>query len=260
MALEIPTAELGGTGSGVALPTIGFGTWQITGRSAYESVRSALDVGYRHIDTATMYGNEAQIGKALRDSGVERSEIFITTKLPPSQAGRERQTIEASLKDLGVDFVDLWLIHWPPSRGVSLPTWISLLEQRDAGRTRTVGVSNYDTQLIDELIRETGETPVVNQVSWSPGEHEPKFLADMRSRNVVVEGYSSLKNTPLEDPRLVAIAAAHGVTVPQVVLRWQLHHDIVIIPKSTRPERQQENLSVLSFALTEDELATIDAL
>jgi diketogulonate reductase-like aldo/keto reductase len=257
MAHEIPTVELA---AGVALPTIGFGTWQITGKSAYESVRTALDVGYRHIDTATMYGNEEQIGKALRDSGVDRSEIFITTKLPPSDAGRERQTIEASRKALGVDFVDLWLIHWPPSRGKSVPTWVALLEQREAGRTRTVGVSNYDTQLIDELIRETGETPVVNQVAWSPAQHEPKFLAEMRERQVVVEGYSSLKNTPLDDPRLVAIAAAHGATVPQVVLRWQLHHDIVIIPKSTREARMRENLAVLAFSLTEDQLATIDAL
>jgi 2,5-diketo-D-gluconate reductase A len=257
MAHEIPAVELA---PGVALPTIGFGTWQITGRSAYESTRTALDVGYRHIDTATMYGNEEQIGRALRDSGLERSDVFITTKLPPSNAGRERQTIEASLKALGVDYVDLWLIHWPPSRGRSLPTWVALLEQRDAGRTRTVGVSNYDTTLVDELIRETGETPVVNQVAWSPAQHEPKFLAEMRERRVVVEGYSSLKNTPLDDPRLVSIASAHGVTVPQVVLRWQLHHDIVIIPKSTREARMRENLGVLEFTLTDAEIATIDAL
>ncbi|GAA4250945.1 aldo/keto reductase [Dactylosporangium darangshiense] len=255
MAHEIPAVELA---PGVSLPTIGFGTWQITGQSAYDSTRTALDAGYRHIDTATMYGNEEEIGRALRDSGLERSEVFITTKLPPSQAGRERQTIEASLKALGVDYVDLWLIHWPPARGKSLPTWIALLEQRDAGRISTAGVSNYDTGLVDELIRETGETPVVNQVAWSPAQHDPKFLADMRDRRVVVEGYSSLKNTPLDDPRLVAIAQAHGVTVPQVILRWQLHHDIVIIPKSTREARMRENLAVLGFELTSDEIETID--
>jgi diketogulonate reductase-like aldo/keto reductase len=256
-AHEIPTAELA---PGVQLPTIGFGTWQITGSSAYESTRTALDVGYRHIDTATMYGNEEEIGRALRDSGVERSEVFITTKLPPSQAGRERQTIEASLKALGVDFVDLWLIHWPPSRAKSVPTWAAFQQLRDAGLTRTIGVSNYDAALIDELTKETGETPVVNQVSWSPGEHDERFLADMRDRRVVVEGYSALKNTPLDDPRLVAIAAAHGVTVPQVVLRWQLHQDVVIIPKSTHRDRMEQNLSVLSFSLTADELATISSL
>ncbi|GAA2614650.1 aldo/keto reductase [Dactylosporangium fulvum] len=257
MALEIPTVELA---PGVALPVVGFGTWQITGQSAYDATRTALDVGYRHIDTATMYGNETEIGRALRDSGLDRSDVFITTKLPPSQAGRERQIIEASLKALGVDYVDLWLIHWPPSRGRSLPTWVSFLEQRAAGRARSLGVSNYDAQLIDELVRETGETPVVNQVSWSPSEHEPKFLDEMRHRRIVVEGYSSLKNTPLTDPRLVAVAEAHGVTVPQVVLRWQLHHDIVVIPKSTHENRMRENLSVLSFELTADEIATIDAL
>ena len=257
MAHEIPTAELA---PGVRLPTIGFGTWQITGRSAYESTRIALDVGYRHIDTATMYGNEAEIGRALRDSGLDRSEVFITTKLPPSQAGRERQTIEASLKALGVDHVDLWLIHWPPARGRSVPVWAAFLEAREAGLTRTVGVSNYDAVLIDQLTKETGETPVVNQVSWSPREHDETFLADMRQRRIVVEGYSSLKNTPLDDPRLVEIAEAHGVTVPQVVLRWQLHHDIVIIPKSTRRERMTENLSVLDFSLSAQELQTVSSV
>lgn len=257
MAHEIPTAELA---PGVQLPTIGFGTWQITGTSAYESTRTALDVGYRHIDTATMYGNEEEIGRALRDSGVDRSDIFITTKLPPSQAGRERQTIEASLKALGVDHVDLWLIHWPPSRGKSVPVWTEFQAARDAGLTRTIGVSNYDATLIDELTEQTGESPVVNQVSWSPGEHDEAFLAQMRDRRVVVEGYSSLKNTPLDDPRLVAIAAAHDATVPQVVLRWQLHHDIVIIPKSTHRARMEENLSVLRFSLTAEELATISSL
>ncbi|WP_432977754.1 aldo/keto reductase [Dactylosporangium sp. CA-233914] len=256
MAQQIPAVELA---PGVSLPAVGFGTWQITGRSAYESVRAALDAGYRHIDTATMYGNEEEIGRALRDSGLPRGDVFITTKLPPSQAGRERQTIEASLKALGVDYVDLWLIHWPPARGKSLPTWIALLEQRDAGRVRSAGVSNYDTALVDELVKETGETPVVNQVAWSPAEHDPRFLDDMRQRRVVVEGYSSLKNTPLSDPRLVAIASAHGVTVPQVVLRWQLHHDIVVIPKSTHPERMRENLSVLDFELTAEEIEAIDS-
>jgi 2,5-diketo-D-gluconate reductase A len=255
MAHEIPAVELA---PGVNLPTIGFGTWQITGSSAYESARAALEAGYRHIDTATMYGNEEEIGRALRDSGLDRSEIFITTKLPPSHAGRERQTLEASLKALGVDFVDLWLIHWPPARGKSLPTWISFLEQRDAGRIRAAGVSNYDTALVDELTKETGETPVVNQVPWSPAQHDPKFLDDMRSRRVVVEGYSSLKNTPLTDARLVEIAKAHGATVPQVVLRWQLHHDIVIIPKSTHEARIRENLSVLEFSLSATEISTID--
>jgi len=257
MAHDIPAVELA---PGVNLPAIGFGTWQITGRSAYESARAALEAGYRHIDTATMYGNEEEIGRALRDSGLDRSEVFITTKLPPSHAGRERQTLDASLKALGVDFVDLWLIHWPPARGKSVPTWVSFLQQRDAGRIRSAGVSNYDTALVDELVKETGETPVVNQVAWSPGQHDPKFLADMRERRVVVEGYSSLKNTPLDAPALVEIAGRHGVTVPQVVLRWQLHHDIVIIPKSTRPERMRENLSVLDFELTAEEIEAVSAV
>ena len=257
MALEIPTAELA---PGVSLPTIGFGTWQVTGKAAYEATRAALDAGYRHIDTATLYGNETEIGQALRDSGVDRGDIFVTTKLRPSDAGKESKVLDASLSALGLDHVDLWLIHWPPARGKAVPTWAAFLQERSAGRIRAAGVSNFDAALIDELTKETGETPAVNQVSYSPGEHDPQFLDDMRSRRVVVEGYSALKNTPLDHPSLVAIASAHGVTVPQVVLRWQLHHDVVIIPKSVRPDRMRENLSVLDFALTADEISAVDAL
>ena len=153
---EIPAVDLGG---GVAMPMVGFGTWQLGGRRAYEAVRYALEVGYRHLDTATMYRNEHEVGQALRDSGLDRGEVFVTTKLPPGNAGRARATLAESLRALDTDYVDLWLIHWPPRRQASVPLWREFLAVRDEGQCRSVGVSNYGIAQIDELIAATGQRP-----------------------------------------------------------------------------------------------------
>ena len=171
----MPAVTLAGE---VAMPIVGFGTWQLKGQSAYEAVRLALDAGYRHIDTATMYGNENEVGRAVHDSGLDRRDIFITTKLPPNAAGRERETIAASLRALGTDYVDLWLIHWPPAGRAAPPMWLEFLEARSRGQARAVGVSNYRTDQIDELIRSTGQPPAVNQIPWSPSQHDPRRLSD----------------------------------------------------------------------------------
>jgi 2,5-diketo-D-gluconate reductase A len=255
-ARDVPTVLLTGD---VALPLVGFGTWQLQGNRAYEAVRAALDLGYRHLDTATMYGNEAEVGRALRDSGLPRDEVFVTTKLPPSRAGRERETLDASLRALGTEYVDLWLIHWPPS-GAGVRTWRAFIAARDAALTRTIGVSNYRVRQLDDLTRETGETPVANQVPWSPAQHDPGTVAAHRERGVVLEGYSPLKGTDLRDPTLVGIAERHGVTVAQVVLRWHVQHGIPVIPKSARRERIAENLDLFGFTLTDEDLAAIDGL
>jgi 2,5-diketo-D-gluconate reductase A len=244
----------------VAIPMIGFGTWQITGEAAYTSTRIALDAGYRHIDTAMLYDNEVEIGRALRDSGIDRTEVFVTTKLPPARIGHVRATLETSLTSLGLDYVDLWLIHWPPNGDPSPGAWQQLLELRDEGLSRTVGVSNYDLDQLDVLIKATGEAPVLNQIPWSPLRFDPAVLAGNRERGVVVEGYSGLRNIDLTDTTLVRIAAAHDVTAAQVVLRWHLQHDIVIIPKSVHEERIKDNLNVYGFQLTPDEMASIDGL
>jgi 2,5-diketo-D-gluconate reductase A len=244
----------------VRMPLLGFGTWQASGRKAYESVRQALEVGYRHIDTATLYANEKEVGRAVRDSGVPRADIFITTKLPPERAGRERQTIDASLAALDTDYVDLWLIHWPPSRGAGVEIWREFLAVRDEGLARAVGVSNYSIRQIDELTGATGEAPAVNQIRWSPSLYDPGRLAAHRERGVAVEGYSPFKSTDLNDPVLARIAAAHRVTAPQVVLRWHIDHGVVVIPKSVTPERIRANFDVFGFSLSEDELRQIDAL
>jgi 2,5-diketo-D-gluconate reductase A len=245
---------------GVRMPVVGLGTWQLRGRGGYEAVRYALEAGYRHIDTATGYGNEAEVGRALADSGVPRDEVFVTTKLPSERTGDPQATLRESLDALGVAAVDLWLIHWPPGGRAAPDTWRELLAARDAGRARAVGVSNYSTAQIDELIDATGEAPAVNQIPWSPAEHDPKLLADSRERGVVVEGYSPLKRTDLRHRVLAEIAREHGVTVPQVVLRWHLEHEIVVIPKSSKPDRITANLDVLGFSLTAAEVARIDAL
>lgn len=241
------------------MPLLGFGTWMLRDERAYRAVRRALEVGYRHLDTATMYGNEAEIGRAVRDSGVPREEVFITTKLMPSDAGRERRVITASLEALGTGYVDLWLIHAPPRRA-GVDTWREFLAVRDDGLARAVGVSNYSLAQIDRLVAETGQPPAVNQIPWSPYRHDPALLAAHRERGVVVEGYSPLKGTRLEDPVLAEIAARHGVTPAQVVLRWHLEHGVPVIPKSGDPERIAANADLFGFRLSGDEVARIDAL
>jgi 2,5-diketo-D-gluconate reductase A len=255
--MTIPSVPLGGP---VDMPLLGFGTWQIRGGAAYDAVRAALEAGYRHLDTATMYGNEAEVGRALRDSGVPRDEVFVTTKLPPDKAGAERATLDASLAALGVDAVDLWLIHWPPRRGQSVPVWRELLAAREQGRARAVGVSNYGVDEIDELIAATGEKPAVNQIRFGPSLYDPKLIAEHRERGVVVEGYSPFKTTNLHDPVLTRIAAAHGVDAARVVLRWHIQHQIVVIPKSKTPERIASNAAVDGFALTDAEMTAIDGM
>ena len=244
----------------LSMPLLGFGTWQLRGAAAYEAVRDALVAGYRHVDTATMYGNEAEVGRALRDSGVPRDEIFLTTKLPPERAGKERRTLDASLRALGLDAIDLWLIHWPPSRGRSVGVWREFLAARDEGRVRAVGVSNYGIGEIDELTSATGETPAVNQIRFGPTLYDPKLIAEHRERGVVVEGYSPFKTTNLHDPVLTRIATAHGVDPARVVLRWHVQHEIVVIPKSKTPERIAANARIDGFDLTEAEMAEIDRL
>lgn len=246
--------------SGGEIPVVGFGTWQLTGKSARGAVRAALDVGYRHFDTATMYKNEPDVGAAIRDSGVDRADLFLTTKLQPSQANHARAALHESLRLLGTEYLDLWLIHWPVDDDGSPSTWRELLAARDAGLTRAVGVSNYDQTQIDELLDVTGEVPAVNQIPWSPKEYDEKRLAYHRERGVVLEGYSPFKRSNLSDPVLREVAAAHGKSTTQVILRWHIEHEIVVIPKSATPERIAANFDVFDFSLTPDEVRRIDAL
>jgi 2,5-diketo-D-gluconate reductase A len=254
---EVPAVTLSG---GVTMPMVGFGTWRLRGAGAAEAVLSALRTGYRHVDTATMYANEAEVGRAVRESGLPRSDLFLTTKLRSGDAGREREVLTASLRALGTDHVDLWLVHWPPRASALLANWRVFLALRDEGLARAVGVSNYSLAQIDELIAATGEAPAVNQIPWSPRDHDPRVLSGLRQRGVALEGYSPLKGTNLKDPVLTRIATAHGVTPAQVVLRWHLEHEIVVIPKSSDPGRIAANLDLFGFSLDASEVDSIDGL
>jgi 2,5-diketo-D-gluconate reductase A len=256
-AAAVPAVNLPGD---IQMPMIGFGTWQLRGRAGREALRSALGVGYRHIDTATMYGNEADVGHALAASGLARDEVFVTTKLPSGRAGRERATLAASLRALGTSYVDLWLVHWPPPGRMLVPVWREFLALRDEGRARAIGVSNYSLAQIDRLIEATGQAPAVNQIPWSPARYDAALLAGHRERGVAVEGYSPLKGTNLASPVLAEIAAAHGATPAQVVLRWHLKHGVTVLVKSAHPERIVANIEALRFSLDPGEITRIDAL
>ncbi|MFI5839331.1 aldo/keto reductase [Catenuloplanes sp. NPDC051500] len=259
--MTVPTVTLPlPDGSTAEMPMVGFGTWRIRGQEAYNATRAALDAGYRHIDTATMYDNEAEVGRALRDSGVPRDDVFITTKLLAEDAGREKQALTDSLRKLGLQQVDLWLIHWPPNGLAAPEVWRELIGAQDHGFARSIGVSNYAPEQIDELIKATGRPPVVDQIPWSPAQHDAALLAELHARDVTVEGYSSLKRTPLTAPALTEIAARHSRTPAQVVLRWHVQHGIVVIPKSVRAERIAENIALFDFELGDGEMAVLDRL
>jgi 2,5-diketo-D-gluconate reductase A len=255
---DVPAVTLPGGGR---MPLVGFGTWKLRNDQASDGVRAALATGYRHLDTATMYANEAAVGAALAASEIDRADVFVTTKIRPSDAGRARAILTQSLRALGTDYLDLWLVHWPPSsRNDSRQLWAELLEIQADGLVRDVGVSNYSLPEIDELIRSSGQAPAVNQIDWGPALYDSRLLAGHAERGIAVEGYSTLKNTNLDDPVLAKIAAAHGVSAAQVVLRWQVQHGITAIPKSARPDRIAANLDLFGFSLTADELASIDGL
>lgn len=242
------------------MPLLGFGTWQISNRAAPEVTAHALQVGYRHIDTATVYHNESGIGKALAASRLTRESVFVTTKLPPDRAGRERRTLEESLAKLGLDYVDLWLIHWPPNGRAAPRVWEQFVKARQDGLARAIGVSNYSLRQIDELIEVTGVVPEVNQIRWGPPIYDPAMASGLQQRGIVLEGYSPFKVSNLSDPTLVSIASQHDATTAQVIVAWHIAHGFVVIPKSARRERIATNASGARIRLTAEEVTAIDGL
>lgn len=246
--------------AGDAMPLLGFGTWQITGDDAVRATSAALEVGYRHLDTATVYGNEGEVGRALAESGVSRDDVFLTTKCPPDRAGRELETLGESLELLQTDHVDLWLIHWPGSGPVNADMWRSFVEAREAGLTREIGVSNFDLSLIDDVTKAAGVTPAVNQIEWSPLLFDRETLAEHRARDIALEGYSALRGGTLEHRVIREIADRAGRTPAQVIIRWHLQHDVIVIPKSVHADRIRANADVAGFTLSEEDMATLDGL
>ena len=240
------------------MPLLGFGTWALRGTQATEATAAAIEVGYRLIDTATMYGNEREVGAAIRDAGVPRSELLVTTKLPPDRGGSERRVLEESLAALGLEQIDLWLIHWPPADNVAM--WREFIRARDEGLVRDIGVSNFSLDELDELEQETGVLPAVNQIDWSPLLYDAAVAAGHQQRGVVLEGYSGLKGGVLQNRTVVDIADRLGRTPAQVVLRWHLQHGFVAIPKSSSPERIRSNAAIADFELSDEDMRALDAL
>jgi diketogulonate reductase-like aldo/keto reductase len=246
--------------SGARMPLLGFGTWQIRGSEATDATRAALEAGYRHLDTATVYGNEAEVGAGLRDSGVSRDDVFITTKFPPNAAGAEIDTLRRSLQLLGIDYLDLWLIHWPGEAGANLSIWQSFGDAKAAGLVRDIGVSNFDVSMIDELGSVVGTTPTVNQIEWSPLLFDAAVVEAHRARGVAVEGYSALRGGTLDHPTIMEIAERVERTTAQVIIRWHLQHEIIVIPKSRNADRIRSNADVGDFELSTEDMAALDAL
>ena len=239
---------------------LGFGTWQIKGDDAVRATAVALEAGYRHLDTATVYGNESEVGRGLADSGVPRDDVFVTTKCPPSNAGRGLDTLRRSLDNLGTDHVDLWLIHWPGDGSANSDLWGEFVEANEAGLAREIGVSNFDAALLDEVTKATGVTPAVNQIEWSPLLYDADAVAAHRDRDIVLEGYSALRGGTLTHPVIVGIADRLGRTAAQVIIRWHLQHRFVVIPKSVNPDRIRSNADVGGFELSDDDMSALDAL
>lgn len=252
----LPAAAL----SNGSMPLLGFGTWQIEEPDVQEATSFALEAGYRHIDTATGYQNEAGIGRALAAAGLPRENIFVTTKMPPDHVGRERQTLEESLTKLGLDRVDLWLVHWPPNGQAEPAVWEEFVKAQQDGLASSIGVSNYSLAQIDELIDATGVAPAVNQIKWGPALYDASIVSGLNDRGVVLEGYSPFKVSNLDDPTLVSIAEAHDATGAQVIVAWHVSHGFVVIPKSAHPERIVANAAGVRVELTDDEVYAIDGL
>ncbi len=257
MTPDIPTDTLPLAGGG-RFPLVGFGTWQLRSEECYTATLAALEAGYRHLDTATMYRNEHEVGRALRDSGVPRDEVFVTTKYNPRSGGRELEILDQSLELLGLDHVDLWLIHSPDRRNEEI--WASFVSAQQDGRVRDIGVSNFSPRQIDRVTDATGVVPAANQIEWRPSLYDASLVASHRERGVVLEGYSALRGGSLTDPVVVRIAEETGRAPAQVLVRWHVQHGIVVIPRSSRPERIRANADVGGFELSADQMAALDRL
>jgi diketogulonate reductase-like aldo/keto reductase len=254
------TTPLHGT---VDIPLLGFGVFRIKDGSAVEdAVASALEAGYRHIDTAAIYRNEEGVGRAIEASGIDRSELFITTKLWNSDQGYESTlaAFDDSLAKLGLAHVDLYLVHWPKPDQTEA-TWRAMEEIQAAGNARAIGVSNFLPKHLELLAETATVQPSINQIEFHPHLQSPDVVAYCVERGIVIEAWSPLKHGAIVDePQLALIGAAHRVAVAQVVLRWMLQRGVVTIPKSVTPSRMAENADLYGFELTADEMAAIDAM
>jgi len=248
---------------GVEIPALGLGVYQSRpGAETRNAVKAALEAGYRHVDTARVYGNERDVGAALAESGVPRREVFVTTKLWNADHGHDAalRACDGSLARLGLEQLDLYLVHWPVE-GLRHETWRAMEEILADGKARAIGVSNYTIRHLDELAGRARELPSVNQVEFHPFLHQRELLERCRALGVQLEAYAPLvKAQRMDHPAVVRVARKHGKTPAQVLVRWGLEHEVVTIPKSVRPERIRENAAVFDFALDAEDLAALDGL
>jgi 2,5-diketo-D-gluconate reductase A len=260
-ATEVPVLTLH---DGVEIPQLGFGVFQIPAEETQEKVEEALAVGYRHVDTAAAYGNEAGVGAAIAASGVRREDVFVTTKLWNSEQGHDStlRAFEASLGRLGTGHVDLYLIHWPqPQRELFLDTWRAFERIHEEGGARSIGVSNFRVEDLERLEAEAEQQPTINQVELHPRFQQAKLRTWHADHGIATEAWSPLaQGDLLEDGTIETVAAHHDRTSAQVVLRWHLQVGNVVIPKSATPERIRENFEVFDFDLSEDDMAALERL
>jgi 2,5-diketo-D-gluconate reductase A len=247
-----------------AIPQLGFGVFQVPPRETEEVVAQALSLGYRHIDTAAAYRNEPEVGQAIHGSELVRGEVFVTTKCWNDNQGYEeaKRALDASLKRLEMEYVDLYLIHWPvPAHDKYVETWKAFVEARAQGLVRSIGVSNFQPAHLERIIRETGETPAINQIELHPYLQQRGLRHEHEQLGIVTEAWSPLaQGKVLHDATIVAIAEAHARTPAQVVIRWHLQLGNVVIPKSVTPQRMQENFEVFDFELSDSDMEAIAEL
>lgn len=262
MTYNVPQVKLN---DGRSIPQLGYGVWQVEDATAEKVVGTALTVGYRHVDTAAIYGNEAGVGRAIAASPVAREDVFLTTKLWNSEQGYESAfaALEDSLQKLGTDYVDLYLIHWAkPQQGKYLESWRALIELQKQGKVRSIGVSNFPEEQLREIIEATGVVPAIHQIELHPYFSQEALRAVHAEYGIATEAWSPLGNGSdlLQNPVLAEIAARREATPAQVVLAWHLAKGTVVIPKSVTPSRIEENLAAVNVRLSAEDLAAVDAL
>ena len=252
--------------SGASIPQFGFGTYKLTGQDAYDGVCDALELGYRHIDTAQMYGNEAEVGRALADAPIAREEIFVTSKLnnPNHEPDVARESLRRSLEDLQLDYLDLFLIHWPLPMfygGDIMPTWRAMESFVDEGLVRSIGVSNFEAHHLAPILEHGRIMPAVNQIESHPYFANRELHRFNAEHGIITEAWAPLaRGTVLGEPSIIEIAHEVGARQSQVVLRWALQRGDVVFPKASSHERRAENLDVWGFELSAEQMARIDAL